>query len=488
MATTKKQNKWWLYALIGLVVVLIVVAAVKGSNRKTGETVEVDKATLRTITETVEASGKVFPKTEVKISSDVSGQIVELYVKEGDSVTIGQVLARVDPEAYNSQVERAAAGVNSAKSALANSKSQIEAAKAQKEQLLAQLENARQIHQRNEKLFKDGVVSQQDFDASLTTVRQLESNVRAAEANIRSAQQTAQSSEFQIKSAEASLKEINTSLKRTTIYANMSGILSKLNVEKGERVVGTSMMAGTEIMRIADLKAMEVQVEVTENDLPRLALGQIVKIEIDAYLDRKFTGKVVEIAHTANNLLSSATGSVNLTTDQVTNFIVTIDIDQESYKDLTKPGKPYPFRPGMSASVEILTNTVENVVAVPIQAVGTRDKDEKANKKSKEKKDGDETDEAESSFASTNFDDLIEVVFVSKGDTVEMRTVKTGIQDNDYIQILSGINAGEVIVTGPYAAVSRKLEPGSKINVETKDTDKKKKKKSEEGKVSVEVD
>lgn len=486
MATTKKQNKWWLYALIGLVVVLIVVAAVKGSNRKTGETVEVDKSTLRTITETVEASGKVFPKTEVKISSDVSGQIVELYVKEGDSVTIGQVLARVDPEAYNSQVERAAAGVNSAKSALANSKSQIEAAKAQKEQLSAQLENARQIHQRNEKLFKDGVVSQQDFDASLTTVRQLESNVRAAEANIRSAQQTAQSSEFQIKSAEASLKEINTSLKRTTIYANMSGILSKLNVEKGERVVGTSMMAGTEIMRIADLKAMEVQVEVTENDLPRLALGQNTKIEIDAYLDRKFTGKVVEIAHTANNLVSSVTGSVNLTTDQVTNFIVTIDIDPESYKDLTKPGKPYPFRPGMSASVEIFTNTVENVVAVPIQAVGTRDKDEKVGKKAKEKEEDGE--EEPKTVATTNFDDLIEVVFVSKGDTVEMRTVKTGIQDNDYIQILSGVKEGEVIVTGPYAAVSRKLEPGSKINVETKDDDKKKKKKSEEGKVSVEVD
>ncbi len=484
MAINKKKNNWWIFALIGLVVVLIVAAAIKGGNRKSGETVEVEKASLRTIKETVEASGKVFPKTEVKISSDVSGQIVELYVKEGDSVTMGQVLARVDPEAYNSQVDRAAAGVNSAKSGLANSKSQIEAAKAQKEQLAAQLENAKQIHQRNEKLFKDGVVSQQDFDASLTTVKQLESNVRAAEANIRSAQQTAQSSEFQIKSAEASLKEINTSLKRTTIYANMSGILSKLNVEKGERVVGTSMMAGTEIMRIADLKVMEVQVEVTENDLPRLALGQVVKIEIDAYLDKKFSGKVVEIAHTANNLTSSATGSVNLTTDQVTNFIVTIDIDQASYLELVKPGKPYPFRPGMSASVEIFTNTVENVVSVPIQAVGTRDKDEKKEKQTKEKT----VNEEDASTPSTNFDDLLEVVFVvTKADTVDMRTVKTGIQDNDFIQILSGLKEGEEVVTGPYAAVSRKLKKGSKIHIED-EKEKEKKKKDAEDKVSVEVD
>ncbi|MBI1223953.1 MAG: HlyD family efflux transporter periplasmic adaptor subunit [Bacteroidetes bacterium] len=483
MTTNRKKKNLWIYILIGVVLLLLVAAIIKGSNHKTGEVVEVEKASLRTIKETVEASGKIFPKTEVKISSDVSGQIVELYVKEGDSVTVGQVLARVDPEAYNSQVDRAAAGVNSAKATLANSKAQIEAAKAQKEQLTAQLENARQIHQRNEKLFKDGVISQQDFDASLTQVKQLESNVRAAEANIRSAQQTAQSSEFQIKSAEASLKEINTSLKRTTIYANMSGILSKLNVEKGERVVGTSMMAGTEIMRIADLKAMEVQVEVTENDLPRLALGQLVKIEIDAYLDRKFTGKVVEIAHTANNLVSSVTGSVNLTTDQVTNFIVKIDIDPASYKELVKPGKPYPFRPGMSASVEIFTNTVENVVSVPIQAVGTRDKDEKKVKQTKEKT---VNEEEASTSASSNFDDLLEVVFVTtKADTVEMRTVKTGIQDNDYIQILSGLKEGEEVVIGPYAAVSRKLESGSKYQIEK---DKEKSKKDSEGKVNVEVD
>lgn len=482
MATNKKKN-WLIWSLVGVVVLLLVVAIAKGSNRKTGETVEVEKAALRTIKETVEASGKIFPKTEVKISSDVSGEIVELYVKEGDSVTIGQVLARVDPEAYVSQVDRAAAGVNSSKAALANSKSQIESAKAQKEQLEAQLSNARDIHKRNEKLFKEGVVSQQDFDASLANVKQLEANVRSAEANIRSAQQTAQSSEFQIKSAEASLKEINTSLKRTTIYATMSGILSKLNVEKGERVVGTSMMAGTEIMRIADLKYMEVQVEVTENDLPRIALGQTATIEIDAYLDRKFTGKVVEIAHTANNLVSSATGSVNLTTDQVTNFIVTIDIEQASYQDLIKPGKPYPFRPGMSASVEIFTKTVEKVVSVPIQAVSTRDKEAENDPKN--------SDKSKPSTESSMDDDLLEVVFVvMPGDSVSQRTVKTGVQDNDFIELLEGVKEGEQVVIGPYAAVSRKLEQGSKIHIESKEEKDKKQKqeKKEEEKVEVEVD
>ncbi|MCC6726989.1 MAG: efflux RND transporter periplasmic adaptor subunit [Saprospiraceae bacterium] len=490
MATAKKKRNWLVFGIVGLIAVLVVAAVIKGKNSNKGELVETEKAALRTIKETVEASGKVFPKTEVKISSDVSGEIVELYVKEGDSITVGQVLARVDPEAYNSQVERAAAGVNSSKSGLANAKAQIEAARASKEQLEAQLANAREIHKRNEKLFKDGVVSQQDFDASLTNVKQLESNVRAAEANIRSAQQTASSNEFQIKSAEASLKEINTSLKRTTIYATMSGILSKLNVEKGERVVGTSMMAGTEIMRIADLKYMEVQVEVTENDLPRIALGQMATIEIDAYLDRKFTGKVVEIAHTANNLVSSATGSVNLTTDQVTNFIVTIDIDQSSYKDLVKPGKPYPFRPGMSASVEILTNTEDKVVSVPIQAVGTRDKEEKAADAPKKAEKVNE-EAAAADAATMGMDDLLEVVFVvMPGDSVAQRTVKTGIQDNDYIQILEGLSDGEEVVIGPYAAVSRKLETGTKIQKETKEDKEKKKKKekAEEDKVEVEVD
>ena len=471
MATKKRKNTL-IFVIVGVLAILVIAAIIKSKNRTTGEKVEIEKAELRTIRETVEASGKVFPKTEVKISSDVSGEIVELYVQEGDSVTSGQVLARVDPEAYNSQVERAQAGVNSSKSALANARSQIEASKAQRDQIEAQLLNARDIHKRNEKLFKEGVISEQDFEASLTNVRTLESNLKASDANIRSAQQSAQSAEFQIKSAEASLKEISTSLKRTTIYASMSGIVSKLNVEKGERVVGTSMMAGTEILRIADLKVMEVQVEVTENDLPRIALGQMADIEIDAYLDRTFKGKVVEIAHTANNLVSAA-GAVNLTSDQVTNFVIKIDIDPESYRDLVKPGKPYPFRPGMSASVEIYTKTVENVVSVPIQAVSTRDKEKKK-----------EEGEAKTVSQTSAKDNIMEVVFVKMpGDTVDMREVKTGIQDNDYIEIVSGVKEGEDVVKGPYAVVSKKLKRGTAVTLETEQD-----KKKEDDKKEIQVD
>jgi HlyD family secretion protein len=458
----KKRKNTLIYVLGGLLILLVAAAVIKGKSRQKGESVETEKAELRTIRETVGASGKVFPKTEVNISSDVSGEIVELYVKEGDSVTVGQLLTRVDPEAYNSQVERAAAGVNSSKSAVANARSQLESSKAQREQIQAQLTNAQEIHQRNEKLFKDGVVSEQDFEASLSNVRSLEANLRAAEANIRSAQESIKAAEFQVKSAEATLKEINTSLKRTTIYARMSGIVSKLNVEKGERVVGTSLMAGTEILRIADLSEMEVQVEVTENDLPRIAVGQNVDIEIDAYLDRKFKGKIVEIAHSANNLIAGTGGIVNLTTDQVTNFVVTIDIDAASYADLVKPGKPYPFRPGMSSAVEIYTKTVENVASIPIQAVGTRDREKK-------KKDAEAKTVSQSSFA----DDLKEVVFMyMEGDTVNMAEVKTGIQDDDYIQIISGIKEGDEVVKGPYSAVSRKLKQGSAVVREKEKKDK----------------
>jgi HlyD family secretion protein len=447
-------------------------------NKKTGEEVQTEKAQLRTIQETVEASGKVFPKLEVKISSDVSGEIVELYVNEGDSVTRGQILARVDPEAYNSQVERALAGVNTAKSSLSNSRSQIEAFRAQKEQIEAQLTNAREVHKRNEKLRADGVIAQADFEASFANVRSLEANLRASEANIRSSQESSKASEFQVRSAEATLKEISTSLKRTTIYASMSGLVSKLNVEKGERVVGTSMMAGTEILRIADLRDMEVKVEVTENDLPRIALGQTSFIEIDAYIGRKFKGQITEIAHSANNLVGSQTGAMNLTTDQVTNFVITIDIDPASYKDLIAPGKPYPFRPGMSASVEIFTKTEENVVSVPIQAVTTRDKEDK-------KKDN----KPDASATNGLDDDIREVVFLyMKGDTVKLVDVKTGIQNSDFIQIISGINDGEEVVKGPYNAISKKLKQGAKVFKETEASAKKKKAKQEKEESEPQVD
>lgn len=457
--TNKKRNTW-LYVLLGLAALLVVAVIIKNKNRKTGETVQTELAEKRTIQETVEASGKVFPKIEVKISSDVSGEIVELYVNEGDSVRLGQTLAKVDPEAFASQVERAEAGVNSAKASVANGQAQVETFIAQKKQVEAQLTNAREIHTRNEKLKAEGVISEQDFEASLSNLRSLEANLAAAEANIRSAQQSVRGAEFQVKSAQASLKELTTNLKRATIYATMDGIVSKLNVEKGERVVGTSMMAGTEVLRIADLNVMEVQVEVTENDLPRISVGQKVDIEIDAYLDRKFSGKVVEIAHTASNL-TSVTGAVSLTSDQVTNFVVTIDIDPASYKDLISKSKPYPFRPGMSASVEIYTRTKKDVVSVPIQAVGTRDREDLKDRNGKAKKVNNNMGD----------DDIMEIVFVVQNDTVDMVEVTTGIQNDDYIEIISGLKGGEEVVTGPYSAIARKLEQGDKVDIDNDKSD-----------------
>jgi HlyD family secretion protein len=246
--------------------------------------------------------GKIFPETEVKISSDVSGEIVELYVNEGDSVVAGQILAKINPDAYISAVERGEASLNGSKAQLAISKSQIESNKAQMEQILAQLENARTIHKRNESLKKDGVISQAELDQSQASLRQLEANYRASQASIKSAQQNAEASEYSIRGANASLKELKTSLNRTTIKAPTSGIVSKLSVEKGERVVGTIQMTGTEMMRISNLNAMEVQVDVSENDVLKVSVGDEVEIEVDAYLGRKFKGTVSQIANSASNI------------------------------------------------------------------------------------------------------------------------------------------------------------------------------------------
>lgn len=444
----KKGNNWLIIGLVIAILGLVGVAIWQGGKKPKGEKVTVEQIEKRTIIEKVAASGKVFPQTEVKISSDVSGEIVELYVEEGDSVVIGQILAKIDPDAYQSQVERGVASVNSSKAQLANSRSQIQNLKAQKEQIEAQLENAREIHKRNEKLKKDCVISDQDFDASLSNLRSLEANLRSSDATIKAAEESANASQFQVESSEATLKELRTNLRRTTIYAPMNGIVSMLSVEKGERVVGTVQMTGTEMMRIANLNAMEVRVDVSENDIPRVSINDEVDIEVDAYINRKFKGFVTQIANSA----SGAAAITSLTSDQVTNFEVRISIDPGSYADLVSPSNPYPFRPGMSSSVEIYTEKRMNVLAVPIQAVTTRDKDDKKGKKGGEEK----TEEKDA-------DDLVEVIFLAVDDTAKMVKVTTGIQDDDFIQILMGIDGGEEVITAPYSAISRKLKSGKKL-------------------------
>lgn len=452
MASKKKSNLW-IWIMLGVIALLVAAVMFKNKNRETGEKVTAEAAEIRVIKETVTASGKVFPVTEVKISSDVSGEIVELYVEEGDSVVANQILAKIDADAYQSQVERGRAAVNSSKANLANSRAQIDNARAQKEQIEAQLLQAKEVFNRNKKLKDEGVISQVDFESAQTNMRALEANLRSSDASISGAQQSTKAAEFTVKSSEASLKELNTSLRRTTIYAPNNGVVSLLNVEKGERVVGNGMMSGSEILRIADLNAMEVQVEVSENDIPRVTIGDEVEIEIDAYLDRKFTGKVVQIANSANN----TTGVVALTSEQVTNFVVTINVEPSSYADLVTEKKPYPFRPGMSASVEIFTKEVNDALSVPIQAVTTREKGVLEGKK----KDKDTKDKK----SKTGNDEVIEIVFVVSGDTVRYVPVKTGIQDDDFIQVVSGLADGDMVVTGPYTQISKKLEQGDEVIV-----------------------
>lgn len=469
-----KRRKWLPFVIIGAFIALIAFAFSKIKGRSKGEEVTVEAVQRRTIHEQVSASGKIFPETEVKISSDVSGEVIEMYVKEGDSVTVGQVLAKIKPDEYQSAVEQGQASVSTARaqrqisaSSINSAAAQIEQQKAERARAAAQLEAARNAFNRSEKLHKEGVISTADFETAQNNYRAAEASlaamdaaIKTAETNFNNAKENVRVSDFGINSANARLKELQTSLRKTIITAPVSGIVSKLNVEKGERVLGTIQMTGTEIMRIANFSSLEVQVDVSENDILKVAVGNEADIEADAYLGRKFKGKVTEIANSASNVGTSA----SLNTDQVTNFVVKIRIDPQSYKDLVVPNQRYPFRPGMSAAVDIYTNTADNALSVPLIAVTTHED------KNKTPEPNEETDGPQKKEPSANSTaDLKEIVFVAVGDTVAIREVKTGIQDNDYIQVLSGLNEGEQVVTGPYSAIARKLESGKKIQVVDKE-------------------
>ena len=467
----KRKNNKVLWILVGSVVVLLIAAVVVSKNKKEGEKVFAEKVAKRTIQETVSASGRIFPEKEIKVSSDVSGEIVELSVKEGDSVRAGQLLCKVDARIYRDQVTRGEAGVNASRAQYANALSNIESTRsrqlqviAQKEQLQAQLTQTKSSFKRNDQLHKDGVISDADFETAQSQLRQQEANIKALDAQIQAAlndinssQKTAEAAQYNVKSSEASLKELQTSLNRTSIYAPVDGVVSKLTIEKGERVVGTAQMSGTEIMRIANLSAMEVQIDVSENDILRLAVGNEVDIEVDAFAGRKFKGHVSEVANTASNAFT-ATGAVNLTTDQVTNFVVKVRIEPASYADLMRSGRP-PFRPGMSASVDIHTNTVNDALSVPIQAVTTRDETVEL----KKAKAASETTGSQPTEKKAAVQNVKEVVFVIVGDTVKMVEVKTAVQDNQHIQIISGLKGDEEVVAAPFNLIARKLKSGAKI-------------------------
>lgn len=428
----------------GIFVVLIAIAmAAKGGKDKM--TVEYDTVKLRTITETVSASGKIQPESEVKITSEVSGQIVSLPVKEGDLVQKGQLLIQINPDIYESALNRAQAALNTARSNLANSK-------ARNAQVMAQFVNAQQSYDRSKKLFDQSVISGAEWDAAVSAFEVASAEVTAASESVKAA-------EFAVASGQATLTEAADNLGRTNILAPQGGIVTALAKEEGEGVVGNQMMAGEVIMKISDLSRMEVNVEVNESDIVRVALGDTAVVEVDAYQDDKFKGLVTEIGNTALNSMGG------MSMDQVTNFSVKVLILKDSYEHITaeRDSTFAPFRPGMSATVDVQTATAFNVITVPIKAVTTRTdttSSMSAYDKYKHKKEN-ESDDVEE-------DEPLTVVFtLSDDNTAALNVVETGVQDNKYIYVKSGLEEGDQVITDPYRAVSKTLKHGDEVEVKS---------------------
>lgn len=442
-----------LYWIIGLCITLLLAVIIYKSFKGESEIqVIIEKATARNIIESVSANGKIQPETELKITSDVSGEIVELFIKEGEQVKKGQLLCRIRPDIYESAFERVNASVNSSK---ANLKTTI----AQLAQAQANLDNAESNYNRNKKLLEQKAISQQEFDV-------IKASYQSAKANVDGLVESIKAADYNVRSLEASLKEANSNLDKTYIYAPVDGTVSKLNVEKGERVVGVQGLQGTEILRLANLNEMEASVEVNENDIIRIHKNDTTIIEVDAYTGKKFKGIVTEIANSAN--------TTGISIDQVTNFVVKIRVLRESYSFLINETNLAPFRPGMSASVEIQTMRASNIITVPIPAVTTRNADslKTVDTESEDlvvKNDNDQK-------LTPKKEEIKECVFINDNGKAKMVYVTTGIQDNDYIEIKSGIKIGDEIIAGPYGAVSKLLKDGKKIEVVDKDnlfTDKK---------------
>jgi len=416
--------------------------------------VSTELVTKRTIVETVSANGKIEPEVEVKLSPDVSGEVIELYVKEGDKIAAGDLLAKINPELYISSYDRSVAMVNTQRANLANSNARLS-------QVKSQFINAKATFERNEILYKQQTISQAEYDGAKAAFE-------VAKAEVNAAEETVKAADYSVKSADASVKESKENLSKTSIYAPVSGTISKLNIEKGERVAGASQFSsGTEILRIANLASMQVNVSVNENDIVRVHLNDTALIEVDAYLNRKFKGIVTEISTSAN-----VTG---VSADQVTNFEVKIRILPDSYKDLLKAGQENlsPFRPGMSATVDIQTKTVQNVLTVPIQAVTSRSDttDTKEKKAEAADKAGDNVVTNSASDESKKKDvSFKEFVFLYENGKAKMVVVKTGIQDNTNIEILTGLKDKQEVITGPYRAVTKKLKDGDAVKkVDKKD-------------------
>jgi HlyD family secretion protein len=423
------MSKKTIYIIIGVVLVIIGTliglskAGIIGDKDK-GKEVQVANAELGTIVETVSATGKIQPEIEVKIASMVSGEIIDLPIKEGQVVKKGDLLVKINPDLYTSGLSRSEANLSGSKAGLSQSDASFAQAKAD--------------YERNKVLFDKGVISKSDWDKSI-------SSFEVAKAN-------KQSAYYNVKSASASVNEAKDNLGRTVIYAPADGTISVLNIELGERVLGTQQMAGTELLRVANLNNMEVEVDVNENDIVKIKVGDLANVEVDAYLKKQFKGVVTSISNSA---------STALTADQVTNFKVKVRVLKDSYKDLIvgKPLSYSPFRPGMTATVDIITTTKVNVVQVPISAVVVKSDTTAVNVSDMEESNNDNKKQTPKS------DKKFECVFVKVGDKAKIRVIKTGIQDDTNIEVQSGLKKGEIIIIGPYTTVSKDLNPGDKVFV-----------------------
>jgi HlyD family secretion protein len=422
---TKKSNKL-IYILLGALGVIIVFAIIGRSAGWIGgaKETEVEFATVKrtAIIEKVSASGEIQPEIEVKLSPDVAGEIIELNVQEGDSVEMGKLLVKIRPDNFISALERTRANLNQQMANLLQTKAALQRSE-------AQFTQAELNFNRQKKLYAEKVISDADFETA-------QANYTTAQKDLEAAKQNVVAAEFIVKSSQASVNEASENLRLTNVNSPVSGIVSSLKVEKGERVVGTQQMAGTEMMTIADLTQMEVRVDVNENDIVRLSLGDTTLIDVDAYSasGKQFKGVVTSIANTANTKASA---------DAVTEFKVKIRILNSSYEDLVKAGNRYPFRPGMTASVEIITQSKENALSIPLAAVTTRENqlDTLAGGSTKAK----------------------ELVFVSEEGKAKIKAVKTGISDYENIEILEGLNEGDEIISGPYFVVSKELKEGDLV-------------------------
>ena len=438
-----KTVKWILISVVLLIALLVGLKVAGVFGKVEGTKVTAEKVQKRTIIEIVNASGKIFPEIEVKLSPDVSGEITELNVQEGDSVKKGQIVARIYADIYSIQANQASSGVMQSQAQVANAQASLDALK-------ANMDQAEKNYGMQKRLYDDKVISSNEFNIADAAYKTAKANFSAAKQGIRGGMAAVQS-------AQANLAKANKDLSRTAVLAPMDGVVSLLSVKKGERVVGSNMMAGTEMLRIADMRKIEIRVDVGESDVPKVHLGDSAIVTVDAYSDRKFKGIVTQIA-SSNNGASTQTALAN-TSNDVTNYKVYVRLLPESYADLLVRGS-FPFKPGMSASADIQTKTHPNVLSVPINAVTTRDKNDSLQV---EKKKPDETIDPKKS---ASMDDLEVVVFViDKDGLVKKVNVKTAIQDINNIEITEGLKEGDQVVSGPYEVVSKKLKEKDKVKV-----------------------